>query len=65
MLATSRYSAERAREFYGLLKLPEIVPELIDLKEWRRLLEEYPAEPRGFTVLFVGRLYRRKRVDQR
>ena len=30
MLVTSRYSGERAREFYGLARPPEIVPELID-----------------------------------
>ena len=63
VLSTSRYSAERAREFYGLSRLPAIVPELIDLAEWRRLLEENPAQSERFTVLFVGRLYRRKRVN--
>jgi glycosyltransferase involved in cell wall biosynthesis len=63
VLVTSRYSGERAREFYGLRELPAIVPELIDLAEWRRLLEVQPAHSRRFTVLFVGRLYRRKRVD--
>lgn len=63
VLCTSRYSAERAREFYDLADLPEIVPELIDLGEWRRILEENPAASRRFTVLFVGRFYRRKRVD--
>jgi glycosyltransferase involved in cell wall biosynthesis len=62
VLATSRYSGERAREFYGLRELPAIVPELIDLGEWRRLLELHPANSTRFTVLFVGRLYRRKRV---
>ena len=63
VLATSRYSAARAREFYGLSTEPTIVPELIDLQEWRRALEAYPASPERFTVLFVGRFYRRKRVD--
>jgi glycosyltransferase involved in cell wall biosynthesis len=63
VLATSRYSAERAQEFYGLSQRPSIVPELIDLVEWRRLLRENPARPDRFTVLFVGRFYRRKRVD--
>jgi len=57
------YSAERAREFYDLPTLPAIVPELIDLPQWRRLLTDSPAESDRFTVLFVGRLYRRKRVD--
>ena len=36
VLATSRYSAERAREFYGLKDAPVVVPELIDLEEWRK-----------------------------
>ena len=62
VLATSRYSGERAREFYGLRELPAIVPEPIDLGEWRRLLSLHPANSSRFTVLFVGRLYRRKRV---
>src|ERR1035437_9992617 len=62
VLVTSRYSGERAREFYGLRELPAIVPEPIDLGEWRRLLELHPAHSPRFTVLFVGRLYRRKRV---
>ncbi len=63
VLATSRYSAERAREYYGLSLLPDVVPELIDLGEWRRLLTAHNAESSRFTVLFVGRLYRRKRVE--
>ena len=63
VLVTSRYSAERAREFYGLAELPAIVPEPIDLGEWRRLLALHPAASSRFTVLFAGRLYRRKRVD--
>jgi len=61
-LVTSRYSAERARELYGLAQLPAVVPELIDLAEWRSLLGRHPAESSRFTVLYVGRLYRRKRV---
>jgi glycosyltransferase involved in cell wall biosynthesis len=63
VVATSRYSAERAREFYGLAELPAVVPEPIDLGEWRRYLAMHRAEAERFTVLFVGRLYRRKRVD--
>jgi glycosyltransferase involved in cell wall biosynthesis len=62
VLVTSRYSGERAREFYGLREFPAIVPESIDLGEWRRLLELHPAHSSRFTVLFAGRLYRRKRV---
>jgi len=63
VLCTSRYSAGRAQEFYGLERAPAIVPELIDLAEWRRLLLEHPATSSRFTVLFVGRFYRRKRID--
>ena len=62
VLVTSRYSGERAREFYRLPAAPTVVPELIDLPEWRRLLAEHPAGSSRFTVLFVGRFYRRKRV---
>jgi glycosyltransferase involved in cell wall biosynthesis len=35
---------------------------LIDLAEWRRILALHPAKSSGFTVLFVGRFYHRKRV---
>jgi glycosyltransferase involved in cell wall biosynthesis len=63
VIVTSRYSAERALEFYGLSDTPAIVPELIDLAEWRAALQRNPASSSRFTVLFVGRFYRRKRVD--
>jgi glycosyltransferase involved in cell wall biosynthesis len=63
VLVTSRYSGERAQEYYGLAQFPSVVPELIDLGEWRKLLEPHPRESSRFTVLFVGRFYRRKRVD--
>ena len=63
VLVTSVYSGDRAREFYGLREPPAVVPEPIDLGEWRRLLGGQPAGSSRFSVLFVGRLYRRKRVD--
>ncbi len=63
VLVTSAYSAHRAVELYGLRDRPAIVPELIDLAEWRRMLSRNPAEKRGFTLLYVGRFYRRKRVN--
>ena len=63
VLVTSRYSGERAKEYYGLREFPLVVPELIDLREWRRLLELHPAGGPRFVVLLVGRFYRRKRVD--
>ena len=62
-ICTSRYSAQRARELYGLRRLPAVVPEPIDLAEWRRALAGLPPPAGPFTVLFVGRFYRRKRVD--
>ena len=63
VLATSQYSAGRAREFYGLEHAPAIVPELIDLARWRHHLASVAAQSTRFTVLSVGRFYRRKRVD--
>lgn len=63
VLVTSRYAAGRAMTLYGLARPPVVVPELIDLVEWRNWLEGHPAASSRFTVLFVGRLYRRKRVD--
>jgi glycosyltransferase involved in cell wall biosynthesis len=63
VLCTSQYSAETARQLYGLPGLPSVVPELIDLPEWRGLLGQHPAAADRPTVLFVGRFYRRKRVD--
>lgn len=64
VVVTSRYSGGRAREFYGLEQAPAVVPELIDLVEWRKLLAEANDGPHDrFRVLFVGRFYRRKRVD--
>lgn len=63
VLVTSRYSAERACEFYGLREMPTIVPELIDLARWRAQLAEHPATASRFTILSVGRFYLRKRID--
>jgi glycosyltransferase involved in cell wall biosynthesis len=64
VIVTSRYSAERASQFYGLQQMPEVVPELIELDQWKRQLTEAEPERSGrFRVLYVGRLYRRKRVD--
>lgn len=63
VLVTSRYSGDRAQEFYGLRQPPTVVPELIELAEWRKLLSENSARSSRFTVLFAGRFYPRKRVD--
>jgi glycosyltransferase involved in cell wall biosynthesis len=66
VLVTSRYSGVCAQRLYGLEQFPTVVPELIDLAAWRRHLAAVPAPAPAhsgrFTVLFVGRFYRRKRV---
>ena len=63
VLVTSQYCADQVRNLYGLHEPPVIVPELIDLAAWRGHLAGAPARAERFTVLFVGRFYRRKRVD--
>lgn len=65
VIATSRYSAEAACDLYGLRETPAIAPEAIDLAAWRSTLAAHPAppDPDAFTVLAVGRFYRRKRYD--
>lgn len=78
VITTSRYSAGRIQELYGLRDLPEIVPELIDLEAWNKLLERNtrgvspPSRVLGervgnlisekFIVLSVCRFYPRKRL---
>jgi glycosyltransferase involved in cell wall biosynthesis len=64
VLVSSRYSGVCAQRFYGLEQLPTVVPELIDLAAWRLHLAAFPAPAHSvrFTVLYVGRFYRRKRV---
>jgi glycosyltransferase involved in cell wall biosynthesis len=62
VVVTSRYSARRACELYGLSELPAVVPEPLELDAWKRLLADHPASSRRFTVLSVGRFYRRKRI---
>jgi glycosyltransferase involved in cell wall biosynthesis len=65
VIVTSRYCASRVRALYGATREPLVVPELIDLAAWRAALAAgiAPGTAGRFTVLFVGRLYRRKRVD--
>ena len=63
VLVTSRYSGECAQRYYSLEQIPTVVPELIDLAEWRRQLAAAPTAATRFTVLYVGRFYRRKRVE--
>jgi glycosyltransferase involved in cell wall biosynthesis len=65
ILAPSRYSADRIKEFYAPNIEPQIVPEPIDLAQWRCLLEQNPGQPPEgkFIVLCVCRFYPRKRVN--
>jgi len=65
VIVPSRYSASVAREVYGI---PEgklaIVPEPIDLADWRRRFAD-AARPRAGrpTILSVARMYPRKRLE--
>ncbi|MGA2041495.1 MAG: glycosyltransferase family 4 protein [Bryobacteraceae bacterium] len=65
VIVTSRYCADQVRALYGATREPAVVPELIDLAQWRAALAAgaAPSPASRFVVLFVGRLYRRKRVD--
>ncbi|MGD0201256.1 MAG: glycosyltransferase family 4 protein [Bryobacteraceae bacterium] len=65
VLAPSRYAARRIQELYGLAEPPRIVPECIDVEDWRELRAAHPAQPApaAFTVLSVCRFYPRKRLQ--
>lgn len=63
-IATSLYSAERIASFYGVQPASiRVVPELINLAVWERLLAAAPVEPGPPRILCVAHLYRRKCVD--
>jgi glycosyltransferase involved in cell wall biosynthesis len=64
VITTSQYSASRIQELYGATDPPRVVPELIDLSAWTRLLAAHPATPAEdkFIVLCVSRFYPRKRL---
>jgi len=64
VITVSRYCSERLDELYGVSDAI-VVPELIDLKTWRRLFKANPAvaAPGKFIVLSVCRFYPRKRLD--
>jgi glycosyltransferase involved in cell wall biosynthesis len=65
VIAPSQYSAARVRELYGISKEVRVVPEPIDLEQWRSLFGHNPAppDPARFTVLTVCRFYPRKRLN--
>jgi glycosyltransferase involved in cell wall biosynthesis len=65
VIVPSRYSAAIAHALYDVeSSRVAVVPEPIDLAEWRRRFDEVPAVPiaRAPTVLCVARMYPRKRV---
>jgi glycosyltransferase involved in cell wall biosynthesis len=64
VITISHYCEDRLRELYGVRGHIAVVPELIDLDEWRKLFCANPADkPAGeFTVLCVCRFYPRKRL---
>ena len=69
LIAPSRYAASRIQELYSIRKPPSVIPEPIDLTNWRALLQLTPAQPLAgqpseekFVVLCVCRFYPRKRL---
>jgi glycosyltransferase involved in cell wall biosynthesis len=73
VITVSEYCAGRLAELYGV-KTAVVVPELIDLDQWRQLFKANPVasdprdprdarDARRFTVLSVCRFYPRKRLD--
>jgi len=75
VITTSQYSAQRIKDLYGLQTTPEIIPELIDLEAWTKVLNdqkgmshfspslrEVGSTVSSFTILTVCRFYPRKRL---
>jgi glycosyltransferase involved in cell wall biosynthesis len=65
VVVPSRYSAAVAHDLYEVpAERLVVVPEPIDLTEWRRRFAAVAPAPRGApTVLTVARMYPRKRLD--
>lgn len=65
VIVPSRYSASVAGELYGVEAARlAVVPEPIDLAEWRRLFGQARRAPASRpTILCVARLYPRKRME--
>jgi glycosyltransferase involved in cell wall biosynthesis len=65
VIVPSRYSASIAEHAYGVpAQMLAIVPEPIDLAEWRRRFAAAPPRADAApTVLAVARMYPRKRLD--
>jgi len=65
VIVPSRYSAGVAQDVYGVpTGALAVVPEPIDLSEWRRRFAAVPPRTNaGSTVLCVARMYPRKRLE--
>jgi glycosyltransferase involved in cell wall biosynthesis len=65
VVVPSRYSAAMAHNLYAVpAERLVVVPEPIDVAEWRRRVATVAPTPRGApTVLSVARMYPRKRLD--
>lgn len=65
VIVPSRYSGSVAQDVYGVpAQAVAVVPEPIDLGEWRRRFAAVPARAdTAPTVLAVARMYPRKRLD--
>jgi glycosyltransferase involved in cell wall biosynthesis len=65
VVVPSHYSATVAHEVYEVpAERLAVVPEPIDVQEWRRRFAAVPPAPRGApTVLSVARMYPRKRLE--
>ena len=65
VIVPSRYSAGIAHELYGVPRdRLAVVPEPIDLQEWRRRFDAVARRAQGPpTVLTVARMYPRKRLE--
>ncbi len=64
VIVPSAYSADVVADAYGILRAGiAVVPELIDVADWRTRLAAVPAPPaHAPTVLTVARMYARKRL---
>ncbi|MCZ2074746.1 MAG: glycosyltransferase family 4 protein [Bryobacteraceae bacterium] len=65
VITTSEYAAEQLKRLYRFPQPVHVVPEMLDLAQWRELLDssEVAPDPNMFSVLTVCRFYPRKRLD--
>jgi glycosyltransferase involved in cell wall biosynthesis len=65
VVTTSLYSASRLKDLYGIPKVHAIIPEMIDLAQWRLAFSQCDEthDPAKFIVLCVCRFYPRKRIE--